>query len=457
MFIGREKELADLKEHLTADKKAAVLVYGKRRIGKTALIEEASKSFDGILINHLFAKTSYEGNLSLLCRSVALALGLPPSTTFATIIDLFDFLKTQGQNILVVLDEYQYFKESLKSGEVDSYMQAVVDSLPNNIKIVFCGSYIATMKELLQESNPLFGRFTKVLHIEEFDYFDAARFCPHLSEYKKIRFYAVFGGSPYVLTNLDYTKTVEDNIKALLIDQNSLLRTYIENIMLREIQKAYDVRILEALGNGKKKYREIQSLLGMQDSGLLDKQLKNLIAMETVVKTEPINKTGDKKKQFYEIKDNLMRFYFTYIFANDSLIKKFGEDEFFNILIGTSLITFVSLRFEGMVIQYFMRQARSGNLKGILDFGSFWYDDAKTGTNMQFDCVLKEADGYDFFEVKFYEKPMKKAECLSEEKQVRQQLALLCKKIGFVCSAGFTFKSDNYELISAKKMYSLSY
>ena len=457
MFIGREKELKELKEHLAADKKAAVLIYGKRRIGKTALIEQAEKDFDGTIINHLFAKTSYVGNLSLLCRSAALALNLPSSTTFATIFDLFDFLKAQSQNILVVLDEYQYFKESLKQGEVDSYMQAVVDSLPKNIKIIFCGSYIATMKELLQETNPLFGRLTKVMHIEEFDYLDASRFCPELPEYEKIRFYTVFGGSPYVLTNLDYTKSVEDNIKNLLINQNSLLRTYIENIMLREIQKAYDVRILEALGNGKKRYREIQGLLGMQDSGLLDKQLKNLIAMETVIKTEPINKTGDKKKQFYEIKDNLMRFYFAYIFANDSLIIKFGENEFFSLFVAKSLRTFVSLRFEGMVIQYFMRQARAGKLKGILDFGSFWYDDASTGTNMQFDCVLKEPDGYDFFEVKFYDKPMKKAECLSEEKQMRQQIVLPCKKIGFVCSAGFTFKSDTYELISAKNMYSLSY
>ena len=295
------------------------------------------------------------------------------------------------------------------------------------------------------------------MHIEEFDYLDASRFCPDLPEHEKIRFYAVFGGSPYVLTNLDYTKSVEENIITLLINQNSLLRTYIENIMLREIQKAYDVRILEALGNGKKRYREIQGLLGMPDSGLLDKQLKNLIAMETVIKTEPINKTGDKKKQFYEIKDNLMRFYFAYIFANDSIIIKFGETEFFNLFVATSLRTFISLRFEGMVIQYFMRQARSGKLKGILDFGSFWYDDAASGTNMQFDCVLKESDGYDFFEVKFYDNPMKKAECISEEKQVRQQIALPCKKIGFVCSAGFTFKSDTYELISAKKMYSLSY
>ena len=152
-----------------------------------------------------------------------------------------------------------------------------------------------------------------------------------------------------------------------------------------------------------------------------------------------------------------MRFYFAYIFANDSLIIKFGENEFFSLFVAKSLRTFVSLRFEGMVIQYFMRQARAGKLKGILDFGSFWYDDASTGTNMQVDCVLKEPDGYDFFEVKFYDKPMKKAECLSEEKQMRQQIVLPCKKIGFVCSAGFTFKSDTYELISAKNMYSLSY
>ena len=452
MFIGRDKELEILHQQFNAAKRTAVLVYGKRRVGKSTLIKEAARDFAGVVINHLCIRSSYEGNLNLLCRSVCLALGLPPMN-FASIFDLFDFLKSYSKPILIVLDEYQYLKDSLKENEVDSYMQVIVDSLPENVKVVLCGSYISIMKELLLESNPLFGRFTAIVHLEEFDYYDAAKFYPDLSVRDKIRFYAVFGGSPFVLTNLDPAQDIRQNISSLLINQNSILRTHIENVMLSEIQKAYDTRVFEIIGNSKKKYSDIAAHLGNRDNGLLDKQLKNLINMETLIKVFPINRSGDKKKQFYEIKDNLMRFYFAYIFGNDSLISKLGEESFYDAHIASSLNTFVSYRFEGIVIQYFMRQARIGRLHGIEDFGSFWYDDKETKTNGQFDCVLKEADGYDFYEVKFFEHPMTLDMCRKEETQVRALTELYCRKIGFVCSAGFSFDTDEYDLITGEDIY----
>ena len=452
MFIGRKKEYESLQTEFASKKRTAVLVYGKRRVGKSMLLKEVSKTFDGIVVNHLCVKSSFEGNLDLLTKSLMFSLGLP-EMKFSTIFDLFSFLNAQNKRILIILDEYQYLKESLKEGEVDSYMQTVLDNLSETVKVVLCGSYISIMKELLQESNPLFGRFTKILRLEEFDYYDASLFYPNLPNREKIRFYSVFGGSPFVLSNIDYEKSLEENIKNLLIEQNSLLRSHIESLMLAEIKKNYDVRILEIIGNGKKKYSEIQNFLGMADSGLLDKQLKALLNMETITKTFPINKPNDKKKQFYEIKDNLMRFYFSYIFANDSIIYKFGPDSFFDSRINKTLNTFISYRFEGIASHYFIRLAKNGLLNDVEDFGSFWYDDKKTATNGQFDCVLKEKDGYDFYEVKFYEKPMSKSECEEEEKQVRALTGLSCKKIGFICSEGFDFTSEKYELLDANDMY----
>lgn len=453
MFLCRKNELANLSAAFNSGKKAAVLVYGKRRIGKSTLIKEASKSFKGVMANFLCVKSSFEGNLSLLCRTVALALGLPSSTQFDTLFDLFDFLKAQKKRILLVLDEYQYLKESKKESEVDSMMQAVIDSMGDNITLVLCGSYIAVMKELLQEGNPLFGRFALVQRIEEFDYYEAAKFYPNLPVREKIRFYSVFGGSPYVLSNLNYSKSLEENIVSLAIGQDALLRSYIENIMLKEIQKAYDVRILELIANGKKRYSEILSQLNMSDTGLLDKQLKNLIAMETIEKVFPINKPDDKKKVFYQIKDNFMRFYFAYIFAMDNLILKFGQKEFFKSCIARSLDTFISYRLEGIANQYFARKAKKGALKGVLDFGSYWYDDPQAGKNGQYDVVLKRADGYDFYEVKFLKTPMKLEQCKAEEAQVRSCVGLDCKNIGFVSSSGFSFKSRAYNLISGADLY----
>jgi AAA+ ATPase superfamily predicted ATPase len=453
MFIGREKELTELREQFASDNRSVILVYGKRRVGKTCLIQEALREYDGVVVNHLCIKSSYDGNLRLLCRSVALSLGLSSSLSFSTLFDLFDFIKAQNKDMVIILDEYQYFKESGKDLEVDSYIQAVADSLPANVKLVLCGSYITIMKELLRESDPLFGRFTKIIHLEEFDYLDASRFCPELPVREKIRFYSVFGGSPYVLTNLDFGKSVEQNIIDLMLEPNSILRSYIENIALREIQKAFDIRILEVIGNSRKRFNEICSLIGFEDSSLLDKQLKNLLNMETITKVVPINAQNDRKKQFYEISDNLMRFYFTYVFSFDSLIYKFGPEEFLRNAISGTLNTFISYRFEKIANQYLIRQAHDGKLEGVLDFGTFWYDDKKNRRNGQFDCVLKRSDGYDFYEVKFFESPMTLKECEEEERQVRSIVDLACNRIGFICSAGFNFTNDRYDLIEGRDLY----
>ena len=452
MFLGRKRELKELRDEFNRDGKGAVLVYGKRRVGKSALLRESAKEYDGSLVYHLCSKTTYEGNFALFTRSVILSLNLP-GITFNTIFDLFDYLKSLNRKILVMIDEYQFWKESCRKNELDSFLQSIIDNLSDNIKIVLCGSYISVMKELLSEENPLFGRFTLIERMEEFDYYDAALFYPDKDVREKIKFYSVFGGSPYVLSSLDYSKSVEENIKIRLIGQDSILRNYIENVMLREIQKNYDVRILECLANGKKRYRDILAYLNETNSGLLDKQLKNLISMETIAKVNPINRIGDGRKQFYEIKDNLMRFYFSYIFASDSLVARFGEETFFRNNILPSLNTFISYRFEGIVLEYFVRQAHMGKLEGVLDFGSYWYDDMRNHRNGQFDVVLKREGGYDFYECKFYLNPMKKEECEKEESLVRAISALECRSLGFVSSSGFDFSSDKYVLMTASELY----
>ncbi|MGI6032060.1 MAG: ATP-binding protein [Coriobacteriales bacterium] len=454
MFYCREDELKTLHEQFSSDERTFVLVYGKRRIGKSALIAKAAEDFDGTVINHLCVQSTFQGNLSLLCRSVSQALGLP-AFTVSTLPDLFDFLEAQDRRILLVLDEYQYFKSSLRKGELDSYLQAIVDRLSSRVKLVLCGSYIAVMRELLDEDNPLFGRFTSIIHLREMDYLDAQSFYPHLSIHEKIARYAVFGGSPYVLSLLDQEHSLEEEVLNLLLPANSLLRTHIESVMLAEIRKSFDVRILQVLGNGRERYSKIASALGGDGSGLLGKQLKSLLEMETIEKTAPINRATDKKKTFYSIRDNLMRFYFCYLFANGALVERVGAKAFFQNVIAQSLRTFIALRFEDMVRQYFSRRAKAGELPGIEDIGTYWYDDKKRHVNGQFDCVLKRNGTYEFFEAKYYKRPMRRAECEAEEKQVRGIAGLDVGHIGFVCSAGFDFDTDDYSLISGEKLYDL--
>lgn len=456
MFVGREKELGQLIGELCEWKrKTAVLVYGKRRVGKSTLIKEAAKSFEGTVINHLCVTSTFEGNLELIYRSVSEGLGLP-NVQFDSLFAMMDYLKTLDKKILLIIDEYPYLKQTGKKNEVDSYMQAVIDALPSNVKLILCGSYITVMKELLEESNPLFGRFSLIQHIRDFDYLDAAKFYPELSVRDKIAYYAVFGGSPYVLENIDTDSSLQENIKRLLLPETGLIRSHIENVMLKEIQKSFDARILETLANGKKRYAQIRDRIAKNDTGLLDKQLKILIDMETIKKSSPINRKEDKKKQFYEIVDNLMRFYFTFIFGKAGAISRVGEEQYYKRNIDSALEQFVSRRFEGIVLQYFHRAARLGKYPDIDDFGSYWYDDPETRSNGEFDCVIRRGEQYDFYECKYYDRPMIIEECADETEQLNSIKGIQVSRIGFACTGGFDFdSSQGYDLIDGEGLYSI--
>ena len=454
MFIGREKELGDLNAELSSWKrKTAVLVYGKRRVGKSTLLREAAKGFDGVVIDHMCVTSTFEGNLELIYQSVSEALGLP-NIRFGSLFEMMDYLKTQDKRILLIIDEYPYLKQTKKKNEVDSYMQAVIDRLPENVKLILCGSYITVMKELLEEGDPLFGRFSLILHIRDFDYLDAAKFYPELSVRDKVAFYAVFGGSPYVLENLDRGLTLRENIERLLLPETGLVRSHIENVMLKEIQKTFDVRILETLGNGKKRYSEIRDKIASGETGLLDKQLKILLDMETIQKTEPINRRNDKKKQFYEIVDDLMRFYFTFIFGKAGTIARIGEKQFYDRNIDAVLEQFISRRLEGVTLQYFHRAALMGRYPDIDDFGSYWYDDPETKINGEFDCVIRRGEQYDFYECKYFDRPMSLEECRKEKEQLDNIKGITVSGVGFVCTGGFSFgDKEGYELIDGKALY----
>ena len=455
MFVGREKELTALTHELSAwEKKTAVLIYGKRRVGKSTLINEAAKAFDGVVVNHLCVTSTFEGNLELIYKSVSDSLSLP-NIRFDSLFAMMDYLKTLNKNILLIIDEYPYLKQTKKKNEVDSYMQAVIDRLPENVKLILCGSYITIMKELLAESNPLFGRFSLIQHIHDFDYYDASQFYPDLSVREKAAFYGVFGGCPYVLENLETDKSIKDNIIRLLLPETGIIRSHIENVMLKEIQKSFDARILESLGNGKKKYTEIRDRLGGSETGLLDKQLKILLDMETIQKTEPINRRNDKKKQFYEITDNLMRFYFLFIFGTAGTIARIGEKQYYSRNIEAALGQFISRRFEGITLQYFHRMAVQGKYPDIEDFGSYWYDDPVHKANGEFDCVIKRTgDQYDFYECKFFDRPMSRKECEQERSQLQDIEGIEVSGIGFVCTGGFDFEDDGeFVLIDGKALY----
>ena len=302
----------------------------------------------------------------------------------------------------------------------------------------------------------MFGRFRLIVQLRDFDYYTASQFYPLKETKEKIELYSVFGGCPFVCNALDTNSDLKKNIINLILNQNSSVRSYLENVLLKELSKTGPANmILSCLANGKKKYSEISSKTGLNTAGVLDKQLKNLIKMDIVTRKVPINKIDDRKKVFYEIADNLVRFYYAYVFSSRDTIARIGEEAFYDLYIAPSINTFISYRFAGVAREYFERKVKEGKLKNIYDIGSYWYDDPVNRRNGEFDCVIKHKETYSFYEVKYQSEAVDEHLCLEEEKQVRELADEMdIEKIGFVSLSGFNFASNVYDLIDADELYS---
>lgn len=456
MFVGRQNELQQIKNLLDSHNKNTIMVYGKRRVGKSALILETIKDCSYKVIYYECLLTTLEENIKNLERKIQETFN-NKFLHFESLADIFDFLGKCGEKVVVILDEYSFLKSLAPKYYVDSLFQSIIDQMNKNISLVLLGSFVGMMKELLEKENPLFGRFSLIINLKPFDYFDSSLFYKSCSVQQKIEFYSIFGGTPFSCSFINPNSSLQNNIVELLLNQNGILRLYIENILLSELSKLANANtILSVLANGKKKYTEIETLLNLKSNGNLDKQLKNLIEMEIVRKVFPINKRNDKKKTFYEIADNLVRFYYLYVYKNKDVISRIGENAFYNNYIEPSIKNFISHRFEEIAREYFSRLSKKGALKKVSDIGTYWYDIPDIKKNGEFDCVLKQNDSYSIYEIKYYAKPLTKKEADIEYKQVMSIKELdKISRVGFICLSGFAFRNSTYSLISGKDLYNL--
>ncbi len=453
MFIGRTEEKKVLHDFFTNNSKKAALIFGKRRVGKTTLIIEASRDFDGIVIFFECGKVSLERNIESFSKAVSSALNI--SLSSSDFESIFSVLKLLNKKVLVIIDEFQYLKRKTDDYEAESAFKSVIDNLSTNIKIILNGSSVSVMKDTLSYSNPLYGRFDTIINLLEFDYYDSSLFSPELSVRDKISFWAIFGGSPYVLSLVDYSLSLKENIINLILNRNGSIRTYIEYVISSELGGMnYLNDILDALKSSSLRYNEIEDKIKISKTGILARYLDTLLDLDIIEKRTPINKEGDKKKRFYTIKDNLLKFYFSYIYSLRGLINTIGEETFYEKNIAQSINTFISYRFEEAVRQYFSRQSRKGNID-LSNIGTYWYDDKIKKTNGEFDCVIENSKNkYSVYEVKFYSFPMTKESVEEEIDKIKQIEEIDVIKYGVVSSSGFIgSKLDGVDYITGEDLY----
>lgn len=453
MFFSRENELKEIKDVLENSGKA-LLLYGKRRVGKTELILQSLRGRKAIYFECI--RDTIQENVRQFaneCRRVG--VNIPSYVRMESFKDAFAYLNSLGEHFCVALDEYSYLYQMNNASSVDSLFQSVIDQNLSHLSLILSGSEMGKMKGLLQQGNPLYGRFALTIRLPELNYQEASQFYPELSVYDKVAMYALFGGSPFVNKEIDPSLSLKENVLRTFLKEGSEVYNYANNVLISDISNQIQARrVLSTLANSKKRHGDLVKALDPDKTGIINRALLSLFEAGIITKRFPINKADDDKKAHYETADNPLRFFYAYIYPNKSALKVLGPDSFYEEYIAPTIAHYVSYRFEDLVRQYFSIQAHRGFLQGVRNIGSYYYDDPSSKTNGEFDVALETKEGYFIYETKYYKDKIKESEMLQEVSQIRKIQELAVARIGFCAVNGFEETSHDFDLISGERLYS---
>ena len=186
-FFGRSQELTLLQE-IMCKPSASVMIYGKRKVGKTTLILQALKHSKNKTVYYECLKAPMVDNIDGFVSELVRQQIIPVKLNFDSFADVFAYLDSLEATVDIVLDEYPYLKEYTEPAAVDSQFQKIIDNYIGHIRLFLSGSHIGMMKDMLNEKNALYGRFSLTLQLQELNYLEAAEFYPEKSVYDKVAF-----------------------------------------------------------------------------------------------------------------------------------------------------------------------------------------------------------------------------------------------------------------------------
>ena len=464
-FLGRQQELAELAAALGSDSFEAVLIYGRRRVGKTELIRQAianwkERNQHALVISCECKRANALVNLRHLSARISTALGLPADYVFPTFDALLEavFAKAvEGSKIILVIDEFSFLLKEDPS--IDSSLSIAIDAYRHNasLKLVLSGSYVDLMEQLVDADSPLFGRFSHIIKLTPFDYYTASLFYPDYSPADKALMYATFGGVPYFNSLADPHRPALDNILDLVIRKDSILEHEISEMLLNETNKISGLNvIIELIGTGVTKYSDIVERTSQDKRARPAYALSRLQDMGILRKVEPINAKGNRKRTFYAFGDNLVHFYYRYVFRYLAERNAMTKEDFFAEFVERDLsATYLPQKFEEIAAEGVARLSRLHRVKPLVyEVGTYSFDDSKAKVNRQFDVVTRDAEGYTSYECKYTNAPIDASVIAEEERQVRG-LDIEFYRLGFISKTGFANDVDRhrYVLLSLDDLY----
>ena len=388
VFLCREEELQKMNRRYDGDELECVVIYGRRRVGKTALINEFVKDKPTIYFPAL--KASAHDNLIALSNAIHEFRN--PGIGEAPIYSSFDGAFSEitriaaKKRVVFVIDELPYLVNADES--IPSRLQHLLDRewAESNLYLILCGSSMSFMEgAVLGEKSPLFGRRTAQFKIEPLPYWDAARFNPELSPADNALIYGITGGVPHYIRKLNVRESIRDALLENFFDASAYLFEEPANLLRQELREpALYNSIITAIATGATRVHEIAAKAGIE-TPTCSKYLKSLSELGIVQKVEPVVDKSNKKK-LYRIKDNFFRFWYRFVPANMAAISSGSFERLYDAAVESYLPAYMGLVFEEMCRQFLHRNA--GNLPfAIGEIGEWWGTHPTAKKEAQLDIV----------------------------------------------------------------------
>ena len=397
MFYCREEELQTMNRRYEKGRFECIVIYGRRRVGKTALINEFCKGKPTVYFSALNA--SSQENLEALSKAIYICKNpnSPAAPTYRSYDDALDEITAMAkqQRLVFVIDEYPYLAKAEKS--FSSRLQHIIDHQwqDSRLYLILCGSSMSFMEyQVLGYESPLYGRRTAQFKIHALTYREMTRFHPNLSAQDQALLYGVTGGIPHYINKLDVEGDLDEALLENLFSTSAYLFEEPENLLKQELREpAIYNSIISAIAGGASRLNEIATKVGLE-SGVCTKYMKVLLDLGILKKETPITEKPGKKTA-YMIDDNFFRFWYRFVPRNMSVIGAGRMRLVYEQAVKKYYPEYMGLVFEKMCREYLTRYAK--DLPILLSaVGQWWGTDSKTGKEVQIDIVGTPVEGGEY-------------------------------------------------------------
>ena len=368
------------------------VIYGRRRVGKTALINQFIS--DKKAIYFMGVESNAKQNLENFSKSIMeFANGIETESSFLSFQAAFEYVfkLAEKERIILAIDEYPYVARSSES--LASTLQLLIDKYKDTSKLmlILCGSSMSYMEDhVLAYKAPLYGRRTAQIKLLPFDFEETCECLQGMSDEDKALIYGIAGGTPQYLLQMSSKLSVEDNIKNTYLNPTSFLYEEPTNLLKQEVREpATYTAIITAIATGSSRMSEISSKVG-ENTNVCTNYIKNLINLGIVQRETPYGEKSSRKS-IYSIEDNMFRFWYRFVLDNNSLIVRGAADLVYK-RIEPQLSDYMGKVFEEICKQYLWKQLLSGNCPvEFKSLGRWWGNDPKEKSQAEID-IMGEQD-----------------------------------------------------------------